>query len=121
MVGIPHCCRRFGVFIAGNLAIGYTFSTIAQNQLQAKQLAQFGLLPSMMLSGFMFPFQGMADLGALCRRGGAADASLRICRRDAAEGQRLAARAARAVAAAGVSVRGRGGGVEAVSADVGLR
>ncbi|HVC59937.1 MAG TPA: ABC transporter permease [Acetobacteraceae bacterium] len=48
-----------GVFIAGNLALGITFSTIARTQQQAQQLAQFSLLPSMMLSGFMFPFQGM--------------------------------------------------------------
>jgi ABC-2 type transport system permease protein len=48
-----------GVFIAGNLALGFTFSTIAKTQMQAQQLAQFALLPSMMLSGFMYPFQGM--------------------------------------------------------------
>jgi ABC-2 type transport system permease protein len=48
-----------GVFIAGNLALGITFSTLARTQQQAQQLAQFSLLPSMMLSGFMFPFQGM--------------------------------------------------------------
>jgi ABC-2 type transport system permease protein len=48
-----------GVFIAGNLALGILFSTLARTQQQAQQLAQFSLLPSMMLSGFMFPFQGM--------------------------------------------------------------
>lgn len=48
-----------GVFIAGNLALGITFSTLARTQQQAMQMAQFTLLPSMMLSGFMFPFQGM--------------------------------------------------------------
>jgi len=48
-----------GVFIAGNLALGITFSTLARTQQQAQQLAQFSLLPQMMLSGFMFPFQGM--------------------------------------------------------------
>jgi ABC-2 type transport system permease protein len=48
-----------GVFIACNLALGILFSTIAKTQQQAQQLAQFSLLPSMMLSGFMFPFQGM--------------------------------------------------------------
>ncbi len=48
-----------GVFIAGNLALGILFSTIARTQQSAQQLAQFSLLPSMMLSGFMFPFQGM--------------------------------------------------------------
>ncbi len=48
-----------GLFIACNLALGFTFSTIARTQMQAQQLAQFALLPSFMLSGFMYPFQGM--------------------------------------------------------------
>lgn len=48
-----------GVFIASNLALGFTFSTIATTQMQALQLAQFTLLPSVLLSGFMFPFRGM--------------------------------------------------------------
>jgi ABC-2 type transport system permease protein len=48
-----------GLFIASNLALGLTFSTVATNQMQAQQLAQFTLLPSFMLSGFMFPFRGM--------------------------------------------------------------
>jgi len=49
------------LFIASNLAIGYTFSTIAQNQLQAMQMMVFFLLPSILLSGFAFPFRGMPD------------------------------------------------------------
>jgi ABC-2 type transport system permease protein len=48
-----------GLFIASNLALGFTFSTIAKTQMQALQLAQFTLLPSILLSGFMFPFRGM--------------------------------------------------------------
>jgi len=48
-----------GVFIACNLALGFTFSTLARTQMQAQQMAQLALLPSFMLSGFMFPFQGM--------------------------------------------------------------
>jgi ABC-2 type transport system permease protein len=48
-----------GVFIASNLALGVTFSTIAANQMQAVQLAQVTLMPSFLLSGFMFPFRGM--------------------------------------------------------------
>ena len=48
-----------GLFIASNLALGFTFSTIATNQMQAMQMAQFTVLPSIMLSGFMFPFYGM--------------------------------------------------------------
>jgi ABC-2 type transport system permease protein len=47
------------VFIAANLAMGITFSTLAQNQLQAVQMAFFFFLPSILLSGFMFPFRGM--------------------------------------------------------------
>jgi ABC-2 type transport system permease protein len=47
------------VFIAANLAVGITFSTLAQNQLQAMQLTFFFFLPSILLSGFMFPFRGM--------------------------------------------------------------
>ena len=47
------------IFMAANLAVGFTFSTIAKNQLQAMQLTFFFFLPSMLLSGFMFPFRGM--------------------------------------------------------------
>jgi len=47
------------LFITTNLAIGYTFSTIVQNQLQAMQLSMMFFLPSILLSGFMFPFAGM--------------------------------------------------------------
>jgi len=47
------------VFIAANLTVGFTFSTIARNQLQAMQMTFFFFLPSMLLSGFMFPFRGM--------------------------------------------------------------
>jgi ABC-2 type transport system permease protein len=48
-----------GLFIASNLALGFAFSTIATSQMQAMQMAQFTLLPSILLSGFMFPFYGM--------------------------------------------------------------
>jgi len=48
-----------GLYIASNLALGITYSTIAANQMQAQQMAQFTMLPFMILSGFMFPFQGM--------------------------------------------------------------
>ncbi len=47
------------VFIAANLAMGIAFSTVAQNQLQAMQMTFFVFLPSILLSGFMFPFRGM--------------------------------------------------------------
>jgi ABC-2 type transport system permease protein len=49
------------LFIAANLAMGITFSTLAKNQLQAVQMAFFFFLPSILLSGFMFPFRGMPE------------------------------------------------------------
>ena len=47
------------IFIAANLAIGFTFSAIAKSQMQAMQMTFFFFLPSLLLSGFMFPFRGM--------------------------------------------------------------
>ena len=47
------------LFITTNLSIGYTFSTVAQNQLQAMQMTVMFFLPNILLSGFMFPFAGM--------------------------------------------------------------
>ena len=47
------------LFIATNLAIGFTFSTLARSQMQAMQMTMFFFLPSILLSGFMFPFRGM--------------------------------------------------------------
>ncbi|BAE48987.1 ABC transporter permease [Paramagnetospirillum magneticum] len=47
------------LFIASNLTVGFTFSTVAKNQLQAMQMSFFFFLPSILLSGFMFPFRGM--------------------------------------------------------------
>ena len=47
------------LFIAANLGVGLTFSTLARNQLQAVQMSFFFFLPSILLSGFMFPFRGM--------------------------------------------------------------
>jgi ABC-2 type transport system permease protein len=47
------------LFITVNLALGFTFSTISQNQLQAMQMSFFFLMPSILLSGFAFPFRGM--------------------------------------------------------------
>jgi ABC-2 type transport system permease protein len=47
------------LFILANLSVGYTFSTVATNQLQAMQMSFFFFLPNILLSGFMFPFRGM--------------------------------------------------------------
>lgn len=49
------------IFIAANLAMGFTFSAVAENQLQAMQMSVFFFLPSILLSGFMFPFRGMPE------------------------------------------------------------
>src|SRR5216683_8085789 len=49
------------LFITTNLSIGYTFSTLAQNQLQAMQMSMMFFLPNILLSGFMFPFAGMPN------------------------------------------------------------
>jgi len=49
------------LFIAANLTLGITFSSVARNQLQAMQMTFFFFLPSILLSGFMFPFRGMPD------------------------------------------------------------
>jgi ABC-2 type transport system permease protein len=52
-------CTLSTLFITTNLAVGYTFSTVAQNQLQAMQMSMMFFLPNILLSGFMFPFAGM--------------------------------------------------------------
>lgn len=60
MVGsLPLLLTLIGIFIMANLAVGFTFSTIAKNQLQAMQMTFFFFLPSILLSGFMFPFRAM--------------------------------------------------------------
>lgn len=56
-IGLLFLCIVF--FIICNLAIGFSISTVAKNQTQALQMSVFVLLPSLMLTGFMFPFQGM--------------------------------------------------------------
>ncbi len=60
MVGsLPLLLATALVFIAANLSVGITVSTVAKNQRQAMQMTVFYFLPSMLLSGFMFPFRGM--------------------------------------------------------------
>ena len=56
---VPLLLLGLGLFIAANLSVGFTFSTVARNQLQAMQMSVFFMLPSILLSGFMFPFRGM--------------------------------------------------------------
>ena len=60
MIGsLPLLGLGLTIYIIANLAVGYTFSTIAQSQLQAMQMTVFFLLPAILLSGFAFPFAGM--------------------------------------------------------------
>jgi ABC-2 type transport system permease protein len=60
MIGsLPLLSVALTIYIIANLAVGYTFSTLAQNQLQAMQMTMFFLLPAILLSGFAFPFAGM--------------------------------------------------------------
>ena len=62
MVGsVPLLLVLVLMFILANLAVGITFSTVAKNQLQAVQMAFFFFLPSLLLSGYMFPFRGMPN------------------------------------------------------------
>jgi ABC-2 type transport system permease protein len=49
------------LFIIGSLSLGFLFSTLAKSQLQAMQMSVFYILPSLLLSGFMFPFRGMPE------------------------------------------------------------
>ncbi|MBV8500691.1 MAG: ABC transporter permease [Paucibacter sp.] len=58
---LPLLLGLIGIFMLANLGVGFTFSTLAKNQLQAMQMTFFFFLPSMLLSGFMFPFRGMPD------------------------------------------------------------
>jgi ABC-2 type transport system permease protein len=77
---IPLLLVALGVFIACNLAMGFAFSTIATTQMQAQQLAQFGLMPSIMLSGFIFPFAGMPGWARFVGQAVPLTHALRICR-----------------------------------------
>lgn len=56
---LPSLAAATALFVVANLSIGYTFSTLATNQLQAVQMAMMYFLPNILLSGFMFPFAGM--------------------------------------------------------------
>lgn len=57
--GWPGLGLGVGLFITGSLALGFLISTVARSQLQAMQMSFFYILPSILLSGFMFPFRGM--------------------------------------------------------------
>src|SRR5258707_3244897 len=76
------------VYAAANLLLGFAFSALAESQMQAMQGAVFFYLPSMLLSGFMFPFQGMPGWAASDRRSAAADPFRPRDPRRAPEGRR---------------------------------
>jgi len=68
------------LFIAGNLALGLLFSTLAKTQQQAMQMSFFFLLPNILLSGFMFPFDGMPHFARVLSSGLPLTHFLRIIR-----------------------------------------
>ncbi|MCR5877157.1 ABC transporter permease [Phenylobacterium sp. J367] len=57
--GWPGLSLGIALFIVGSLSLGFLISTVARSQLQAMQMSVFYILPSILLSGFMFPFKGM--------------------------------------------------------------
>src|SRR5262252_7722230 len=73
-------CLGTALFITVNLATGFTISTVTQNQLQAMQASVFILLPSILLSGFMFPFRGMPEWAQVLGEGLPATHFIRIVR-----------------------------------------
>jgi ABC-2 type transport system permease protein len=70
----------FNLYIVVNLALGFLISTAARNQMQAMQLSFFTILPSILLSGFMFPFAGMPGWAQFIGQGVPATHFLRIIR-----------------------------------------
>ncbi len=70
----------FNLFILVNLALGFLISTAARNQMQAMQLSFFTILPSILLSGFMFPFAGMPGWARFIGEGVPATHFLRVIR-----------------------------------------
>jgi ABC-2 type transport system permease protein len=70
----------FNLFIVVNLALGFLISTLARSQMQAMQLSFFTILPSILLSGFMFPFAGMPGWAQVLGTGVPATHFLRVVR-----------------------------------------
>ncbi len=108
------------LFIAANLAMGITCSTLAKNQLQAVQMAMFFFLPSILLSGFMFPFRGMPEWAQAVGSCLPNTHFLHIVRGNHAQGQRPRRDHARTLAAAALSRRGDDRRRETLPADLGL-
>ena len=108
------------LFIAANLTVGITMSSIAQNQLQAMQLTFFFFLPTILLSGFMFPVPRHAGVGAVARQCAAGDLLHAPGARHPAQGQRLGRPVAEHLAAAGVHRRDDGHRDDLLPQDPGL-
>jgi ABC-type multidrug transport system permease subunit len=87
---IPLLLLALGAFIACNLAMGFAFSTMARTQMQAQQLSQIGLLPSIILSGFVSPFAGMPPWARVIGEAVPLTHALRICRGVLLKGNGLA-------------------------------
>jgi ABC-2 type transport system permease protein len=79
----------FNLFIIVNLALGFLISTAAKNQMQAMQLSFFTILPSILLSGFMFPFAGMPAWAQFIGTGVPATHFLQIVRKVMLKGGEL--------------------------------
>jgi ABC-2 type transport system permease protein len=77
------------LFIAANLAVGLFFSTVARTQQQAMQMSLFFLLPNMLLSGFMFPYEAMPAPARVLAQGLPLTHFLRIVRGIVLKGSRL--------------------------------
>ena len=108
------------LFIVANLAVGITFSTIAKNQLQAVQMAFFFFLPSLLLSGYMFPFRGMPGWAQDIGEVPAADAFPARRARNFAERQRPGGSRAGSLADCAVSGGDAGHWHQTLPADAGL-
>jgi ABC-2 type transport system permease protein len=78
------------LFIVGSLSLGFLISTVAKTQLQAMQMSFFYLLPSILLSGFMFPFRGMPQWAQAIGQVIPVTHFLRVVRGSLLKGQGLA-------------------------------
>lgn len=78
------------MFITGSLALGFLISTVARTQLQAMQMSFFYMLPSILLSGFMFPFRGMPEWAQAIGQGIPVTHFLRVVRGALLKGEGLA-------------------------------
>ena len=88
--GWPGLSLGLALFIVGSLALGFLISTVARSQLQAMQMSFFYLLPSILLSGFAFPFRGMPGWAQLIGEAIPVTHFLRLVRGALLKGQTLA-------------------------------